>query len=34
MKKLGGNNKVSELIEFFRKQYPKRRALMDELTQV
>jgi hypothetical protein len=34
MKKLGGNEKVSELIEFFRKQYPKRRALMDELTRV
>lgn len=34
MKKLGGNNKVNELIEMFRKQYPQRRALMDELNRI
>ena len=34
MKKLGGNDRVNELIELFRKQYPKRRALMDELNRV
>jgi len=34
MKKLGGKEKVNELIELFRKQYPQRRALMDELTRV
>lgn len=34
MKKLGGKEKVNELIELFRKQYPQRRALMDELNQV
>ncbi|NCO64583.1 MAG: hypothetical protein GW839_08190 [Flavobacteriales bacterium] len=34
MKKLGGNEKVNELIELFRKQYPQRKALMDELNQV
>lgn len=34
MKKLGGNDKVNELIERFRKQYPKRRALIDELNRV
>ncbi|QTD39036.1 hypothetical protein JL193_07245 [Polaribacter batillariae] len=34
MKKLGGNDKVNELIELFRKLYPQRRALMDELNQV
>jgi hypothetical protein len=34
MKKLGGNERVNELIELFRKQYPKRKALMDELTRV
>lgn len=34
MKKLGGNDKVNELIELFRKQYPQRKALMDELTRV
>lgn len=34
MKKLGGNKKVNELIDFFRKKYPQRRALMDELTRV
>jgi hypothetical protein len=34
MKKLGGNEQVNELIELFRKQYPKRKALMDELTRV
>lgn len=34
MKKLGGNTQVNKLIEFFRKQYPQRKALMDELNQV
>jgi len=34
MKKLGGSDKVNELIELFRKQYPQRRALMDELNRV
>lgn len=34
MKKLGGNTQVTKLIEFFRKQYPQRKALMDELNQV
>jgi hypothetical protein len=34
MKKLGGNERVNELIELFRKQYPQRRALIDELTRV
>lgn len=34
MKKLGGNDKVNELIELFRRQYPQRRALMDELNRV
>ncbi len=34
MKKLGGNERVNELIELFRKQYPQRKALMDELTRV
>jgi hypothetical protein len=34
MKKLGGNEKVNKLIELFRKQYPQRKALMDELTKV
>lgn len=34
MKKLGGNDKVINLIELFRKQYPQRKALMDELTSV
>jgi len=34
MKKLGGKEKVNELIELFRKQYPQRRALMDELNRV
>lgn len=34
MKKLGGTNQVMELIELFRKQYPQRKALMDELTRV
>ena len=34
MKKLGGKTKVNELIEEFRKQYPQRRALMDELNKV
>ncbi|TVZ26470.1 SWIM zinc finger protein [Gillisia sp. Hel_I_86] len=34
MKKLGGNDRVIELIELFRKQYPQRKALMDELTRV
>lgn len=34
MKKLGGNEKAKELIEEFKKQYPQRKALMDELTRV
>ena len=34
MKKLGGNEKVNELIEIFKKQYPQRRALIDELNRV
>jgi hypothetical protein len=34
MKKMGGNDSVNELIELFRKQYPQRRALMDELNRV
>ncbi|MEX2380657.1 MAG: hypothetical protein WD530_07925, partial [Vicingaceae bacterium] len=34
MKKLGGNQKVEELIKNFRKQYPQRRALLDELNKV
>lgn len=34
MKKLGGNEQVNDLIELFRKQYPQRSALMDELTRV
>ncbi|OYU83079.1 MAG: hypothetical protein CFE24_12995 [Flavobacterium sp. BFFFF2] len=34
MKKLGGNDKVKELIELFKKQYPQRKALMDELKRV
>jgi hypothetical protein len=34
MKKIGGNERVNELIELFRRQYPQRKALMDELTKV
>ncbi len=34
MKKLGGNEHVNDLMELFRKQYPQRKALMDELTRV
>lgn len=34
MKKLGGNEQVNDLIESFRKQYPQRKALMDELNRV
>jgi len=34
MKKLGGNEKVNELVEHFRKTYPKRKALLDELNRV
>jgi hypothetical protein len=34
MKKLGGNEKVNELIEFFMKKYPQRKALMDELKKI
>ena len=34
MKKLGGNERVIELIELFKKHYPQRKALMDELTRV
>lgn len=34
MKKLGGGAQVNLLIENFRKEYPQRRALMDELSRV
>ncbi len=34
MKKMGGNEQVNDLIELFRKQYPQRKALMDELNRV
>lgn len=34
MKKLGGNEQVDNLIEKFRKEYPQRKALMDELNRV
>ncbi len=34
MKKLGGSERVNKLIELFRKQYPQRKALIDELTKV
>ncbi len=34
MKKLGGEDKVDELIKLFQKQYPKRSALIDELNRV
>lgn len=34
MKKLGGHDRVNELIELFREQYPKRRALQEELNRV
>lgn len=34
MKKLGGNERVNELIELFRKKYPQRKALIDELKKV
>ena len=34
MKKLGGNDQVNDLIALFRKKYPQRRALMDELNRV
>lgn len=34
MKKLGGNKRVNELVDNFRKDYPQRRALLDELNSV
>jgi len=34
MKKLGGNEQVNDLIELFRKKYPQRKALMDELNRI
>jgi hypothetical protein len=34
MKKLGGETEVNILIEYFRKTYPMRKALMDELNKV
>ena len=34
MKKLGGNKKANELVDTFRKDYPQRRALLDELNRV
>lgn len=34
MKKLGGEAQVNNLIEMFRKEYPRRKALLDELSKV
>ena len=34
MKKLGGSKRVNELVDNFRKGYPQRRALLDELNRV
>lgn len=34
MKKLGGESEVNRLIEYFRKTYPMRKALLDELSRV
>jgi len=34
MKKLGGSERVNELMELFRNQYPKRKALMVELAKM
>jgi len=34
MKKLGGETEVNILIQHFRKTYPMRKALMDELNKV
>ncbi len=34
MKKLGGDSEVNKLIEYFRKTYPMRKALIDELSRV
>ena len=34
MKKLGGETEVNSLIEHFRKTYPMRKALLDELNKV
>lgn len=34
MKKLGGETEVNHLIEYFRKTYPMRKALLDELNKV
>ena len=34
IKKIGGNQKVNELVEHFRKTYPKRKALLDELNKI
>ncbi|MBW6482489.1 MAG: SWIM zinc finger family protein [Vicingaceae bacterium] len=34
MKKLGGNEQVDELITLFRKKYPQRKALMEELNDI
>jgi hypothetical protein len=34
MKKLGGDEQANKLIDLFRKQYPQRKALMDELDKV
>lgn len=34
MKKLGGNDKVNESVELFKRLYPQRKALMDELSRV
>jgi hypothetical protein len=34
MKKLGGNHEAKDLIELFRKEYPQRKALMEELNKI
>ena len=34
MKKLGGNDQVEDLVKFFQKQYPRRKALIEELNNV
>ena len=34
MKKLCGEDKANELAELFRKQYPRQKALLDELNQI
>lgn len=34
MKKLGGNDQVEDLVKFFQKEYPRRKALIEELNNV